>query len=280
MRAEDLLARQRELRTTLLDRSRVSWSPARDLAAHLLLHLDDDALCWRIGAQWLREVLDADRVDAGFGSPRQPLYRPQVEALRSTRCVPSFVNFTIDATDPGVQRVWYSSRASVFADVSQERSFSPALRRALLEVGGRSKVATALWHHGMPIGLMCADWMERRIDASDLRCARFHETTGTVIAPVMAAVKSLKEVNAEVDEQQVRRTPVYRSAHASSLALLTPAERRVANLAATGMSYKEIARKLDRSFSTVDHQLRSVRTKLGVPSTGRLVRLLSGQLQA
>ena len=43
------------------------------------------------------------------------------------------------------------------------------------------------------------------------------------------------------------------------------------------MSYKEIARHLNRSFSTVDHQLRSVRTKLGVRSTSRLVRLLSDQ---
>jgi DNA-binding CsgD family transcriptional regulator len=59
------------------------------------------------------------------------------------------------------------------------------------------------------------------------------------------------------------------------LSELTPAERRVALLAATGMSYKEIARQLQRSFSTVDHQLRSVRTKLGVASTGRLVRMLS-----
>ena len=63
----------------------------------------------------------------------------------------------------------------------------------------------------------------------------------------------------------------------SPLAELTPAERKVADLVATGMSYKEIARHLNRSFSTVDHQLRSVRTKLGVRSTSRLVRLLSDQ---
>ena len=56
---------------------------------------------------------------------------------------------------------------------------------------------------------------------------------------------------------------------------LTPAERRVAELAATGMSYKEIARRLNRSFSTIDHQLRSVRSKLGTRSAGRLVHLLA-----
>jgi len=64
------------------------------------------------------------------------------------------------------------------------------------------------------------------------------------------------------------------------LGLLTPAERRVALLAATGMSYKEIARQLDRSFSTVDHQLRSVREKLGVRSASQLVRILNAHATA
>jgi len=32
---------------------------------------------------------------------------------------------------------------------------------------------------------------------------------------------------------------------------------------------------LNRSFSTIDHQLRSVRKKLGARSAGRLVRILA-----
>jgi DNA-binding NarL/FixJ family response regulator len=58
--------------------------------------------------------------------------------------------------------------------------------------------------------------------------------------------------------------------------ILTAAERAVARLAVDGLSYKEIARRLDRSVSTVDHQLRSARSKLGVRSTARLVNLMSG----
>ena len=52
----------------------------------------------------------------------------------------------------------------------------------------------------------------------------------------------------------------------------------VARLVATGLSYKEVARRLDRSFSTVDHQLRSIRDKLGARSTARLVHLLNERL--
>jgi DNA-binding CsgD family transcriptional regulator len=51
---------------------------------------------------------------------------------------------------------------------------------------------------------------------------------------------------------------------------LTAAEKRVAILVLQGCSYKEIARQLGRSRSTIDHQLRSLRGKLGVHSTPKL----------
>jgi len=37
------------------------------LAAGLLLYLDDPLQCWRLTTEWLREMLDADRVDGSFG---------------------------------------------------------------------------------------------------------------------------------------------------------------------------------------------------------------------
>ena len=64
---DNLMTAQRRLRRDLLDRSdAIGWRPARDLAAHLLLHLDAPDECWRIAADWLREAFDADRVDCGF----------------------------------------------------------------------------------------------------------------------------------------------------------------------------------------------------------------------
>jgi DNA-binding CsgD family transcriptional regulator len=262
MDAEHLLESQRALRATLLESSRITWRPARDLAAHLLLHLDDTQACWQLAVEWLREAFDADRVDAGFTSPWQATYRPQAEARRSTRPVPSMRSASIDVTDAGIQGVWASPGIVVFRDVEQERRFGAPLRSNLLALGARNVLATALWHRGAPVGMACADWMESRVDSSDARCSQFQEWV-TVLGPVMSAARSLRGEDAEA----VRGT--------SPLAQLTPAERKVARLAATGMSYKEIARHLNRSFSTIDHQLRSARTKLGVRSTSRLVRLLS-----
>jgi DNA-binding CsgD family transcriptional regulator len=273
MDAEHLLELQRALRGTLLDASRIAWRPARDLAAHLLLHLDDTQVCWQLAVEWLRDAFDADRVDAGFASPWQATYRPQAEARRSTRPVPSMTDASIDVTDAGIQGVWASPGIVVFRDVGQERRFGAPLRSSLLALGARNVLATALWHRGAPVGMACADWMESRVDASDARCAHFQELVA-VLGPVMGAARSLQ---GEGPDEQRRPVPAGAVGGQSPLAELTPAERKVALLVATGMSYKEIARHLNRSFSTVDHQLRSVRTKLGVRSTSRLVRLLSDQ---
>ena len=265
--AERLLELQRELRERLLAHRQIAWRPARDLAAHMLLHLDDANECLDLAVQWMRDAFDADRVDAGFGAPRDLVYRPQAEALRSTRAVPSMVGAPIDAADDGVQRVWASRRVVVYRDIAQERRMGDRLRASLLGVGSRNIIATALRDHGAPVGLTCADWMDCTVDAADSRCERLQELSDHVLGPIISAARSLHD-DAAADDAPGGKASV-------ALAGLTPAERRVAELAATGMSYKEIARRLNRSFSTIDHQLRSVRRKLGVRSGGRLVHILA-----
>jgi DNA-binding CsgD family transcriptional regulator len=265
--AERLLDLQRELRERLLAHGQIAWRPARDLAAHMLLHLDDANGCLDLAVQWMRDAFDADRVDAGFGAPHDVIYRPQAEALRSTRSVPSMVGAPIDAADNGVQRVWASRRVVVYRDIAQERRMGARLRASLLGVGSRNVIATALRDHGPPVGLTCADWMDCTVDASDSRCVHLQELSDHVLGPIISAARSLHD-DAAAEGAPGAKTPI-------ALPDLTPAERRVAELAATGMSYKEIARRLNRSFSTIDHQLRSVRRKLGARSAGRLVHILA-----
>ena len=259
MNAEHLIAAQRQLRTRLLDHDEVTWEPARDLAARLLLHLDDAQFCWQFAAQWLRDALDADRVDGGFAAPAHRVYRPQAEARRGTREVPSMLGASIDGADRGIRCVWSAGHAVVFRDVEQDSRLGPGLREGLLASGMRNTIAAALVHQGAPLGLLCADWMECRVDDADTRCERFDQVACVVLSPILGAARQLG-----------REPAVFRQ--------LTPAERRVAQLVAAGLSYKEIARRLDRSLSTIDHQLRSVRSKLGARSTSRLVSMLADQL--
>lgn len=60
----------------------------------------------------------------------------------------------------------------------------------------------------------------------------------------------------------------------SPLHRLTPAERRVAHLIATGSSYKGAARALGRSPSTVGNQVSRIYAKLGLRDKASLIRLI------
>jgi DNA-binding CsgD family transcriptional regulator/tetratricopeptide (TPR) repeat protein len=62
---------------------------------------------------------------------------------------------------------------------------------------------------------------------------------------------------------------------ADALALLTPSERRVANLAATGRSNRQIAQELFVTVKAVEWHLSNVYRKLGIRSRTRLPALLS-----
>ena len=65
-----------------------------------------------------------------------------------------------------------------------------------------------------------------------------------------------------------RRSPVDR---------LTAQERAAAEAFAQGLSYKEVARRLDRSPATVRHHLRAVYAKLGVRDKGALAYAMFGR---
>ncbi|MDO3637905.1 helix-turn-helix domain-containing protein, partial [Mycolicibacterium arseniciresistens] len=59
-------------------------------------------------------------------------------------------------------------------------------------------------------------------------------------------------------------------------AALTPSERRVAELAASGMTNKDVAAALFISPKTVEHNLGRVYRKLGIRSRAELGRLMGG----
>jgi len=73
-------------------------------------------------------------------------------------------------------------------------------------------------------------------------------------------------VTAELDRVSGRR--------AAAGGGLTPGERRVAELAATGLSNKQIAARLYLSAGTVEVQLSRVYTKLGIRSRAQFARRL------
>jgi DNA-binding CsgD family transcriptional regulator len=79
----------------------------------------------------------------------------------------------------------------------------------------------------------------------------------------------------------VHTHPTTVAADASGvMSLLTPAERRVAKHASTGLTTRQVARKLDVSEKTVDTQLQSIYRKLSVRSRSQLVVALTAPVSS
>lgn len=274
---DQLLCTQRALRRRLFEGpGALRWRPGRELAAQMLLYLDEPQSCWRLATEWLRDTLDADRADGGWGGfvdaqGRGRCYVAAAEAVRRSLALPSVQGIRFDAADPAIRSVWGCEHAAWIGDVAQARSFSPAMRSALIGLGTAAKLAIPLRDSGRAVGLMCADW-HRQVPRELAHVA--DELTAFArdgLGPLMAAAQrigSLAPPAAEVIDMDDAD---------DGLSGLTPAELRVARLVARGLSYKEVAREIGRSLSTVDHQLRQIRGKLGVRSTARLVRLLNEQ---
>ncbi len=261
----DVFSTQRRLRSQLLDDRVIRYAPARDLAAHMLLSLDDLSGCWFLATNWLRAELGCQRVDTGFGVADAKDYFPGfAEALNADFDVPSFGGLAVDNRDPAMQAMWLQPRPLIFADIKQDTRVTLRLRHRMSGAKTKSKFGWALKTKNGGYGLICADWTEHLAPWESGLYDCFEQTVADVLSPIIAVAKEI----AGYDQTTGSMAPV-------SLGSLTGSEIAVAKLVAQGLSYKSIARIRGRSFSTIDHQLRSIRQKTGVSSTSELVSLLA-----
>ena len=272
----DVFAIQQRLRVQLFDNACIRYTPAQDLAAHMLLRLDDLSACWSLATNWLREELGCHRVDAGFGAPHARAYFPSfAEAKDANYDVPTLGGSAVDNFDPIMQAMWLEPRPVVFADMKQDSRLQIRLRQRLFKARTKTKIGGALRSNGGSYGLICADWTEYFAPSDSNIYDRFEQTVSDVLSPIIAVAKSISDSTGAQQRGSSNRSKPLSAATEVSAVSLTGSEIEVARLVARGLSYKEIASIRGRSFSTIDHQLRSIRLKTGVSSTSALVSLLA-----
>ncbi|MBV2186779.1 MAG: LuxR C-terminal-related transcriptional regulator [Rhizobium sp.] len=276
----DVFQTQRQLRSELLDGNAIRHKAARDLAAHLLLNLDDLNTCWAIATNWLLSELRCDRVDTGFGAATSREYFPgYAEAKNAYYDIPSFGGSAVFNFDPLMQAMWHGAKPVAFVDIKHDRRVTPYLRQRMASANTKSKFGTALRGNKGSFGLICADWTLHPAPNESGLFDCFEYTVADVLGPIISAARSFSSTggtpNSESDDHLKQDGPAAGAGSEIRLAMLTESELEVARLVAQGMSYKEIARIRDRSFSTIDHQLRSIRQKTGVSSTAALVSFLA-----
>lgn len=275
----NVFERQRQLRMQLLDRKAIRQASARDLAAHMLLTIDDLPTCWSIATNWLRSELGCHRVDTGFGVAQSRTYYPgYAEAKNSNYDVPSFGNSSVYNFDPAMQAMWQSTRPLIFADIKQDTRITKYLRQRISGSQTKSKFAGALRGKNGTYGLICADWTEHLVPNKSKLYDCFENTVSDVLNPIISVSKDiadskLSDVSTKENTELVMPAS-FESIGFNALGSLTDSELEVATLVTQGLSYKQIARIRCRSFSTVDHQLRSIRRKTNTSSMSELVSLL------
>jgi len=235
------------LKVTLLDQKQGHVpSVMLDCAAHMLLYFDEPKTMYRIGLRFLLEHFRASRVDFGFGTPEKPVYIPNVVELVPDLCVPQF-----DCAFPNqiwpVQQVW-QARGPVY----QSLESCPGIEKYWDAIGSKTQMARRLEVEDHIFGLICVD------DTDEVR--RWHTTD------VQFFNRYITEFFSPIVRAQIRLEKP------SVLAQLSIAEASVVRLAASGLTYKEVARQLRKSPNTVDNQLRSARAKLKVRNQVELVQ--------
>ncbi len=251
------LSTQQRLKTQLLDTTWKSLDATlRGVCAEMILNIHNEQACWDVLAQALRCYADCDRVDAGRCTRSDAHYSPCVQAARADVPMPNVVGLQLPNQTAGVQWLWHNAQPLVTSDLHADSRLDRPLVALLRASGTQALVSLAVQHAGTGVGVVCLDHVtsarQWRVD----RVARLFDFVQQAAAPVLAAAQALK------------------TAH-SHPASLSPAEARVAAIAATGAGYKVIARRLNKSASTVDHQLRSIRRKLQAQSHAHLVLVLN-----
>ena len=252
---------QIRLRDRLLDHRYVERRECRDLAARLLLYIDDTRAMFDACLDWLNESLQSDRADAGFVVKGASYYVPCSQRLQAVHAdMPSVLDVGVPIADSMVTAALLSRTPLSLNDIGLDRRLHPAMREQLLGSGVRHKLSVALRAGSESIGLLCLDRGAEapRWDEADREV--LHAVAHGLLEPIFREMLCTGQLPRFDEETAVQ----------ASDSALTAAEKRVACLVLQGCSYKEIARQLGRSRSTIDHQLRSLRGKPGVHSTPKL----------
>jgi DNA-binding CsgD family transcriptional regulator len=239
----------------------------------MLLFVDDSERCSAIAVDWIREGLGCSRVDTGVGHHSDATYLPGYAESRDPDAeVLTYAGAHVNNAASAMQLMWTAERPIVFQDVAGDSRFDLALHDMLVGAGTTSKMAAPVAFQGKAIGLICADWVGRAIPNQSALYECYESVVCDVLGPILLASHELAAIRAPAGRPESSKAPRAQDQRHSPL---TPAELKVAWLAASGLPYKLIADRLNKSLSTVDHQLQSIRRKLKVRTYAELAAVLA-----
>jgi len=205
-----------------------------------------------VGLRGLLDLVEADRADGGFVSASVPWYQPTSVVARSGVDIDGF---RVPLDDPVVQGVLTADVPVFVTDTVEQIPVGP-VRTLLMGNNTRSMIVRRIDDESDAFGIVCIDWVDRRlrdIDRDQLELIDYFVTR--IWSPIL-----------RLHEHSTDQEP-------SPLDTLTAAEQEVVALAAQGLTYSDIARERGTSVNTVGQQLRAARQKVGARNTAELTSM-------
>lgn len=223
-------------------------------AAQMILMIDNPKEVVRIGLQYLVTELSVCRADAGFATPSHQHYTPIAEYCNPVSNPPSITSLVIPNQHPVIQKIWQSTTPVKYESVISNPDLAE-LKAPLLEAGCKSMLLQRLQWNEAPIGIACIDftiddhsWSEHEINFMSSFCELF-------LGP-LAGISNYW----------------YNPKMHSMFSKPTASELKAIQLAANGMSYKQIADELNKSTRTIENQFRNARKRLGAKNQVDLIK--------
>jgi hypothetical protein len=223
-------------------------------AAQMILYIDNPKEVVRIGLQYLVSELSVCRADAGFATPSHVNYTPIAEFCNPNTNPPSITGLVIPNQHKAMQNIWHSSVPVKYEKV-EENDVLDDLKQPLIDAGCKSMLLQKLMWVDEPVGIVCIDYTVHEHEWSALEI-KFLETFCAIFLGPLAAISNYW----------------FNPKMHSMFSKPTDSEMVAIRLAADGLSYKQIADKLNKSIRTVENQFRNARKRLGAKNQIELIR--------
>jgi DNA-binding CsgD family transcriptional regulator len=245
----------KELKSCFIDNNEANTpGDMLDCVARMIISIENPRDTVRIALEFLGRSLNVCRADAGFATPTDIQYSPISEFINKELKSPTLENFIISNQHASMQKVWQESHPVKYEDIEHNPELE-GVRSPLTEIKCKSMLMQRLVWDGEPIGISCVDhtthnhiWTEEEVDFMHHFCTTF-----------FAPLAGISNYWHNPTLHQMFKKP-------------SKSELEAIELAAKGMSYKQIADQLGKSVRTIDNQLRAARERLNVSNQVELIK--------
>lgn len=246
---------KKALKEHFIDANRERFSQdTLNCVAHLILSIEIPEEVMKIGLDFLVAKFSASRANGGFMTPKDKLYQPVAIRCREPQSPADFGGVTFSNTLKVFQQAWKHNAPVACEDIPN----SPLLgdsRDKFMAISSRSILMQRLTVSGEPVGMACIDFTNEPHAWSSEEISFMASFCDTFLGPLVGISRYWHSPR----KFQPAKKP-------------SKSELEAIRLAASGMSYKQIARELGKSVRTIENQLKSARCAVGASNQVELIR--------